>query len=206
METDSSVSFLNLSYFFRVIYDLFFGRGGSGGTGTGGGTSDAGFGGVIAFMSAVWSFVTVIAILVSLIALGFLVYATMRLFQIREEEKDSYSTITKDEEHERVESSRWQYIKERIASTNEDDWRAAIIEADIILEEVLTRLGYEGNSVGEKLRAVNPNHFATLNNAWEAHRVRNEIAHQGSAYPLTDRLAYRTIANYEAVFREHEEL
>lgn len=196
METDSGVPFLNLSYFFRALYELFVGRG----------TGDAGFGGVLAFLSALWSFVTVLAILISLVALGFLVYATTRLFQIREDEKEKYSTISKHDEHERLETSRWQYIKERIASTNEDDWRAAIIEADIILDEILTRLGYQGSSVGEKLRMVNPAHFASLNNAWEAHRVRNEIAHQGSAYPLTDRLAYRTIANYEAVFREHEEL
>lgn len=196
METDSGVSFLNLSYLFRLIYDLF----------TGGGTSDTGASGLLVIMSGIWTVVTVLAILVSLAALGVLVYATMRLFQIREEEKEQYETVSKHEEHERLESSRWQYIKERIASTNEDDWRAAIIEADIILDEILTRLGYQGDTVGEKLRAVNPSHFASLNNAWEAHRVRNEIAHQGSAYPLTDRLAYRTIANYEAVFREHEEL
>lgn len=196
MGSDGGVHFLNLSYFFRLLYDLFFS----------GGSPDLRTGDLLAFLSAVWGVVTVLAILVSLVALGFLVYSTMRLWQIREEEKAQYSTISQHDEHERLESSRWQYIQERIASTNQDDWRAAIIEADIILDEVLTRLGYPGDSVGEKLRAVNPAHFATLNNAWEAHRVRNEIAHQGSAYPLTDRLAYRTIQNYEAVFREHEEI
>ena len=93
-----------------------------------------------------------------------------------------------------------------IESGQESDWRQAIIEADIMLDEVLDQLGYQGESVGEKLRAVNPAQFRTLNNAWEAHRVRNEIAHQGSAYQLTERLAHRTIANYEAVFREHGEI
>ena len=91
-------------------------------------------------------------------------------------------------------------------STNQSDWRQAIIEADIILDELLTRLGYVGDSVGEKLKQVHTNHFQTLSNAWEAHKVRNEIAHSGMNFELTDRIAYRTIANYEAVFREHEEL
>jgi len=93
-----------------------------------------------------------------------------------------------------------------IESGQESDWRNAIIEADIMLEEVLTQLGYQGESLGEKLRAVNQNHFQTLNQAWEAHRVRNEIAHQGSSYHLSEHLAHRTIANYEAVFREHGEI
>ena len=74
------------------------------------------------------------------------------------------------------------------------------------LLEVLDQLGYTGESLGEKLRSVNPNQFHTLNNAWDAHRVRNEIAHQGSSYQLSEHLAHRTIANYEAVFREHGEI
>jgi hypothetical protein len=196
MDNDPGVSFLNLSYFFRMIYDLFFGVG----------TPDVGVSGILVFLAQLWAVVTVLAVLVALFAIGVLVYSTMRLFQIREEEKSMYTTVTQYDEHERLETSRWQYIQQRIASTNEDDWRAAIIEADIILDEVLTRLGYQGSSVGEKLKAVNPAHFGSLQNAWEAHKVRNDIAHQGSTYPLTDRIAYRTIQNYEAVFREHEEL
>lgn len=195
MEGDSGVHFLNLSYFFRILYDTVFGGGGVGG-----------ISGFLAFLSHLWVLVTILAVLISLFAIFILVYATTRIFQIRQEEAPLYATISKHDEHERLETSRWQYILSLIQGTNESDWRQAIIEADIILDELLTRLGYIGTSVGEKLKQVNSAYFQTLNNAWEAHKVRNEIAHSGMNFKLTDRIAYRTIANYEAVFREHEEL
>lgn len=196
MEADSGVHFLNLSYFFRILYDTVFGTGGLDGT----------VSSLFVFLAQLWVLVTILAVLVSLFAIFLLVYSTTRLFQIRQEEAPMYATISQHEEHERLETSRWQYILSLLQGTNEANWRQAIIEADIILDELLTRLGYVGNSVGEKLKQVNPAFFQTVNNAWEAHKVRNEIAHRGMAFELTDRIAYRTIANYEAVFREHEEL
>ena len=192
------VHFLNIEYFFRLLYELFF-RGGS----ASGGIDTTG---ALSLISGIWLTVTILAYLFSLAAIGVLVYATMRLYQVRKDEEALYATRSAAAEHEAVEHSRWQYIMQLIKSGQESDWRQAIIESDIMLDELLTRLGYLGDSVGEKLRAVNPEHFQTLNNAWDAHRVRNEIAHQGSTYDLSEQLAQRTIANYEAVFREHDEI
>lgn len=210
------VHFLNLEYFFRLIYDLLFGvatpsgsaDGGIGGgaSGTAGTVAGGGLSGLVELANSIWTVVTVGAYLFTLAAIGVLVYYTMRLYQIREEEEEKYSTISKEASHEHIETSRWVYIQELMRRGHESDWRQAIIEADVILDELLVRLGYPGDSLGERLRAVNPSQFQTLQNAWEAHKVRNEIAHQGSAFQLTEQVAYRTIANYEAVFREHEEL
>lgn len=195
------VHFLNLEYFFRLLYDLFHG-GGGGAVKSGG----LGFGGLLTFFSHLWLVITVLAYLFTLAVIGVLVYSTMRLFQVRREEEPRYATVAVDAEDRRVDHARWAYIMQLIESGQESAWRQAIIEADIMLDEVLTQLGYTGETVGEKLRAVNSAHFQTLSNAWDAHRVRNEIAHQGSAYQLTEQLAHRTIANYEAVFREHGEI
>ena len=192
------VHFLNLEYFFRILYDLLHSGGGASGS------IDAS--GLFVFLSGLWLFLTVLASLFSLAAIGVLVYATMRIYQVRQEEAPRYATRTFEEEDKRVDHARWNHIMQLIESGQESDWRQAIIEADIMLDEVLTQLGYEGDSVGEKLRAVNPARFSTLNNAWEAHKVRNEIAHQGSTYQLGEHLAHRTIANYEAVFREFGEI
>ncbi|MEO6536084.1 MAG: hypothetical protein ABIT47_00170 [Candidatus Paceibacterota bacterium] len=194
--TDPPVHFLNLEYFFRMIYALMHG----------GVSAGIGVGGLLAWMAHIWLIFTVFAYLFSLAAIGLFVYSTMRLYQIRKDEEEKYSTIGESEAHEQVEHSRWAYITELIGSGQESDWRTAIIESDIMLDELLTRLGYVGDSVGEKLKAVNQNHFQTINNAWEAHKVRNEIAHQGSQYQLSENIAHRTIANYEAVFREHHEI
>jgi len=190
------VNFLNIEYFFRLLYD----------TSVGTSTLAGRFGSFLAFLGQLWLIVTIVAILVSLAAIGVFIYSTIRLYQVRAMEVARYSTIDPALLHKEVEHSRWAYIKKLIESTNETDWRQAIIEADIMLDEMLTRIGLTGISIGEKLKSANPAHFGTLQNAWEAHKVRNEIAHQGSSYKLSNQLAYRTITNYEAAFREFGEI
>lgn len=97
---------------------------------------------------------------------------------------------------------RWQNILNNLNSSNEGDWRLAIIEADIILDDMLTRMGYHGDGVGEKLKAVEPSDFKTLQSAWDAHKVRNNIAHSGSSYKLSKAQAAKTIDLFKEVFEE----
>ncbi len=98
--------------------------------------------------------------------------------------------------------NRWKHIQELIKSYNANDWRQAIIEADIILEEMLDKMQYEGVTIGDKLKKVEKSDFVTLDRAWSAHRVRNQIAHDGSSFKLHRELAEKTIKDYEEVFRE----
>ena len=97
---------------------------------------------------------------------------------------------------------RWQKVLEHTVSDNPSDWRLAILEADIVLEETLDRAGYVGDTLGDKLKNAEKRPFASLNAAWEAHRIRNAIAHQGQGFELTQRDARRAISLFEAVFRE----
>ena len=99
-------------------------------------------------------------------------------------------------------NARWDTIQTRIAENNPESWRIALIEADIMLEETLTNAGYVGQSIGEKLKSANTSSFTTLQDAWEAHKVRNEIAHVGSDFVLTQRTAQETLVRFERVFRE----
>jgi deoxyadenosine/deoxycytidine kinase len=78
----------------------------------------------------------------------------------------------------------------------------AIIEADIMLDEMLTALGYLGDGVGEKLKTVEPSNILTLDAAWEAHKVRNRIAHSGKDFELNQRETKRVVGLFESVFRE----
>lgn len=97
---------------------------------------------------------------------------------------------------------KWQLIVEHSESNIESNWRLAIIEADIILDELLDKLNLPGNTIGEKLKAVEPSDFRTLDAAWEAHKARNMIAHEGQGYLLNQRDTRRIISLYESVFRE----
>ncbi len=102
------------------------------------------------------------------------------------------------------ENKRWLHVLELSNSTNPADWRVAIIEADIMLDELLKTCGYTGEGIGEKLKSVEPSDMLTLDNAWEAHKVRNRIAHSGSSFELNERETQRVITLYESVFKEFE--
>ena len=84
---------------------------------------------------------------------------------------------------------RWEHIQSLLEGNTPSEWREAIIEADIMLDDVLAKRGYEGDGVGEKLKSANKESFGTLQNAWEAHKVRNLIAHQGSSFDLSESIA-----------------
>lgn len=99
-------------------------------------------------------------------------------------------------------SEKWQKVETHINSSNASDWRTAIIEADIMLGDLLQKMGYHGDTIGDKLKAVDPSSMLTLETAWEAHKVRNAIAHKGTGFQLNEREAKATIALFKKVFEE----
>ena len=52
------------------------------------------------------------------------------------------------------------------------------------------------------MKRVDRADFRTIDIAWEAHKFRNAIAHEGAAIPLERRDADRIIGLYQRVFRE----
>lgn len=89
-----------------------------------------------------------------------------------------------------------------MASSDPVQWRLAILEADSMLADLLKTLPIAGIDVGEKLTNANRNNFVTLEDAWDAHKIRNRIAHDGSDFELTERLASDTIKKFKNVFTE----
>ena len=99
-------------------------------------------------------------------------------------------------------NKRFEQITSRMASLNEADWRLAIIECDILLNEMLIKMGYHGESIADKLKLVEKSDFTTIDLAWEAHKIRNRIAHSGSEFHLSRSDAERTFELYKKVFEE----
>ena len=84
-------------------------------------------------------------------------------------------------------------MQQHLDSANPAEWRLAILEADNMLDEMIRRIGYKGENLGERLKAVEPSDFESINSAWEAHKVRNKIAHEGSEFFLSHREARRIV-------------
>jgi len=179
----------------RALYEFL--------TGTGGG---AGFGGITDSISFWWGIYSIVAILFSLLCIVGFIYAKIRLAQLAE----IASAALHEEElawahaygGKIKKNSRWDDIQAHSTSDNPSDWRLGIIEADIMLEEALEKAGYVGASIGDKLKTANPASFRSVQDAWDAHKVRNQIAHIGSDFTLTKRLVGETVVKYERVLRE----
>jgi hypothetical protein len=204
--TGSPIHFINVEYFFRLIYNILHGSVAVTGTVATPSSGGFDFNSFILFVSHLWLFITVLAFLACLALIAVIIYSTLRIFQIRDLEEPRYATKSEPVVHAALEKSRWSYIQELIESGQSSDWRQAIIESDIMLDELFIRLGYPGETLGERMRAASPSQVKTLSNAWDAHKVRNDIAHQGSAFELSESVAHRTIANYELIFKEFGEI
>lgn len=113
---------------------------------------------------------------------------------------ETYSSVS--ESVETPKNEKWERIVKNSESENPSDWRLAIIEADIMLDELLDKLNLPGDTMGEKLKAVEKSDFMTIEYAWEAHKARNMIAHEGSNFLLNQHETRRIISLYEAVFKE----
>ncbi|HEY0907948.1 MAG TPA: hypothetical protein VGE35_01220 [Candidatus Paceibacterota bacterium] len=187
-----SVNFLNLEYVFLRIFEFFKGFD------------------PVRVLNAVIHFIERIqpyAIVITLFLLYVIAYSLIKLRKIKLEEEEKFHSLrvqdVKDEPaNDPVLNAKWAKVQAHINSTNPGDWRLAILEADIMLDTILDKMGYQGDSIGDKLKGIEKSDFVTLDAAWEAHKVRNRIAHDGSDYPLNDREARRVIELYQKVFEE----
>ena len=95
---------------------------------------------------------------------------------------------------------RWQEITQHIDSIREGEWKFAVIEANKIVDDVLKN-SFAGETMGERLMNIDKTQLLTIDGLWEAHKVRNRLAHDTN-YFLRHAEAVRTIRLYEETLKE----
>lgn len=154
-----------------------------------------------------WPSLMTFSLFLSAFLFWLLFYLRSKFKKVKEENDKMYNTILSPEQSKffgENKNERWDKIVEQINSDSPAEWRVAILDADVILDEMLGKMGYWGDSIGEKLKQIERSDFLNLDNAWEAHRIRNQIAHQGSDNVLTSRTAKKALSLYQKVFEEFE--
>jgi hypothetical protein len=151
-----------------------------------------------------WAELVAVSIVLSLLFAALVIYCAMRIIEVRRHERARFQAAAHPVAAGDVSRTqlRWNGIMEEVHSDDERKWRLAILESDIMLNELLDVQGYRGETMAEKMKQADRATFHSIDAAWEAHRVRNQIAHQGSAHLLNAREARRVIGLYEEVFRE----
>jgi len=182
---------IDIEQLFRFIYDLISNSDGSG---------------IIVFLQETWGFLNFISIFLAPLLFFGIVYSVVRLHQIHGEEHQRFEEAVRKAGSTEKGDERWRRIMNLVNGDNPIEWRQAIIEADVILDELLKGLGYIGDTLGDRLKVARQENFKKIDEAWDAHLVRNQIAHSGSDFILTQREARRAIDNFRQVFSEANSL
>jgi hypothetical protein len=166
----------------------------------------------LAGVKVVISWLIAISIPVSVFLFIAIIITVERLKMVRRKEAETFDAkidmgytpqvVQNNQKGDMEIARKWDKVLQHVESQNPSDWRQAVLEADIILGELLTKLGYKGDGIGEQLRRATKADFATLDSAWDAHKVRNELAHSGSEYQFNQFDARKVIQSYRRVFEE----
>ncbi|MBI2055627.1 MAG: hypothetical protein HYT42_01915 [Candidatus Sungbacteria bacterium] len=97
--------------------------------------------------------------------------------------------------------TQWQEVNKKLESNNPTDWNFAVIRADSAFDSVLKEKGVSGETMGERLKNLDLLPLNTLNNVWEAHKIRNRIAHE-TDHVLTYEEARRAVRYFEEALKE----
>ncbi len=156
----------------------------------------------VIWFSSILSYIKWSIIIFCILLFIYVIYLNMKIKPILENERNMLYPVNENVEPDV--NPKWEKVVNHIESLNESDWRIAIIEADIMLGELLEKLSLPGDTIGDKLKAVEKSDFKTLDDAWEAHKIRNRISHDGQTFMMNQRDAKIVIGLYENVFKEFE--
>jgi hypothetical protein len=154
-----------------------------------------------------WNTLGIISALLSIVCIALIIFSLVRMVEIQISDKEEinheiHQALLRQKERERNANPRWHYILTLIESPNDSDWRVAVIEADSMMEEVLKEKGLSGETVSELLEGAKESGYTHIQDAWDAHLVRNQIAHQGSDFPLSQVEGRRVIKMFQNFFEE----
>ncbi len=144
-----------------------------------------------------------LSIFLSIVFWVFILYVAVQFYKLKHDKKDSLIEVAKEVESTPIEErqGRWGEIRKHLSTEHQAEWKIAILEADTLLDDVLIKTGRSGENMGERLKGMNPADFASLQDVWDAHKIRNSIAHEPS-YPLSKSQAEEAISKYERALRE----
>ena len=161
------------------------------------------------FLNSIWSAYVPIGIFFSILFFAGIVYVYMRTAQVKHAEHEAmhgahhgHGHHDSHDEGPSQNALRFKQVVDLSNTNNPNDWRVAILEADIMLDELLTSQGYIGQTLSDKLKQVSKGEFQTIDLAWEAHKLRNKVAHDGAGLSLNEREVRRVIGMFEQVFKE----
>ena len=150
--------------------------------------------------SGLFTFLKIFGAIASIIFAGASIAAGLGILSVSARKKEKYHQhFIREKTTQSPKMKQWEAITTLFKASDPTGWRMAIIDADTMLEELVTEMGHQGDSFGEKLMSLRRDGVSWTDAAWDVHLLRNKLAHEGSRYNLTDREAFRAYKIYENI-------
>lgn len=141
--------------------------------------------------------IKIIFIVLSLASLVFIIFAFIRTKWLRRmiiwdlQEFLSYRPFVM-----RRTEKEWRKIKARLETEMESESKLAVIEADKMMDDILSQMGFGGANLNEKLDKMTAETLSNIQEVREFHKVRNNIVHDPT-YKLSLEEAKKALVVYE---------
>ncbi len=92
-------------------------------------------------------------------------------------------------------------IENSLTRDNPQSYQMAVVEGDKLLDKALMEMGMSGKSMGERLKKCGREKFSQTNAVWNAHKLRNQIAHE-SGFRLEYQQARHALTVYKQALKD----
>lgn len=151
-------------------------------------------------LGALPTIIMIIFILFDVALVGFIAFTIRRYDKLVNASPQQLAEAGPANPKEEIQQN-WKNIESLMQSQYSSDWNMAVLAADTLLDDALKAKGYDGATMAERLKIVDPTQLPSLDRVWSAHRLRNAIAHDP-----TDQHTRETITSainaYRQAFRD----
>lgn len=158
------------------------------------------------FGSTQWSSIDAVlkitSIIISILLFAFLM---ILLFQLRGRIRNSLDILSESIGSPALPKKKmikkWENILKQIATGDENAYKLAVIEADKTFDDMLKKIGYQGENMGQRMKNIKAGQISNIDNLWQAHKTRNNIVHDPD-FHLTRAQAEQAVKFFEAALKE----
>ena len=96
--------------------------------------------------------------------------------------------------------TKWMAIEQSLDRDLPDTAHMAVLNADKLVDHALKERGAKGKTMGERMKAAQTT-WTNRNSIWEAHKLRNKIAHE-SDFEVTYDAARRALSGFKQALKD----
>lgn len=152
----------------------------------------------------IWQGLRILFIIASLLLAGAFIYLSILNNYFNYRLKEDYIEFKKSKPFFNIKIDKdWEKIMRHANHDKESERKLAVIEADDTLNSVLSKLGYEGENLLEKLEGLNQEIVPNLEELKEVHKERRDLVYDPNK-SLPKEEAQRIISVYEETFKNFQ--